>query len=268
LVRHREVPWAAILSAVLYVGNYYNALVGDADTFVSHAWSLGIEEQFYLLWPLALVAGRRRLARLGWCVAGLVLAVWVYRAILHFAIGVHQGYIYSAFDTRVDHLMVGCLLAILLRRRALGGLWQALCAARWLPALTLGLLAVSASLGVAWGAGYRNIVGFALEPLLVAVLLVQLIVLSATGAWAWIDSAPMRYLGRISYSLYLYQQLAPAAGSSRTFGSLPLALQVAVSLGGTLVLAMMSYHLVERPFLALKERLQSSGAAAPAAGRA
>src|SRR5436309_1765102 len=59
----RGQPWGSSLglSSVFYLVNYYNAFNGHPVTSIAHAWSLGIEEQFYLLWPMLLLLYRRRL---------------------------------------------------------------------------------------------------------------------------------------------------------------------------------------------------------------
>jgi peptidoglycan/LPS O-acetylase OafA/YrhL len=244
------VDWGDAASALVYLSNYYQGLFRPADSFVSHTWSLAIEEQFYLLWPLFLWLGRRNLKRTAIVLSVTIVTIWFYRATIHFY-GVDQGYTYRAFETRVDHLLIGCLLAIVLSRRLCTGLWSWLCSKPYLPLVTVLLLAVSSHLDKSFT--YRNVIGFSVNPILVALLIAQLIALHSTRPWSWLELAPIRYLGAISYSLYLYQQVA-LHPVRRMLAAHPEWLQLLAGVAVTILAAAFSYHFIEKPFLALKER--------------
>jgi peptidoglycan/LPS O-acetylase OafA/YrhL len=264
LVTGRAVNWGAAASALFYLGDYHSAIFDPPPHFLSHTWSLAIEEQFYLLWPVLFLALRRDLRRLTWCLAALIAAVWVHRAALHLA-GVSPRYIYFALDTRLDHLLIGCLLAVLLRRGGLDGLWRFACRGAYMPAFTLLALAASVAARAYLGEGYRNLLGFSLEPLLVAALIAQLITFSRHAAWRWVDGRALSYVGRLSYSLYLYQQIVIAVVRKALAGA-PVAVQLLAAVAVTSALAAASYYLIERPFLRLKDRLSAAAdRTAPAA---
>jgi peptidoglycan/LPS O-acetylase OafA/YrhL len=249
---HKRLVWPQAIASLLYVNNYYQAINGDPNTALSHTWSLGVEEQFYLLWPLAFVwmAGNRE--RLMKVLAAAIVVVWIHRLTLHFA-GVDQGYIYESFDTRADHLLIGCLLAVTLRLGKLPGLWKWLCANTGMPALTFALLIGSSVLNNTI-AGYRDTVGFVVEPLLVAALITQLVALSGTALWSWVNVRWVRYLGRISYSVYLYQQIVPGF-VDKALPQAPMLIRLLCSVVAVTAAASASYFFVERPFLKLKDRL-------------
>ena len=267
LAHGRKPPFGEVASVFGYVGNYYSALVHPKDAFLAQTWSLAIEEQFYLLWPavfLFLVARKRNLE-------GALLAVigceWIYRVGLQ-AAGVNQTYIYHAFDARLDHLMVGCLLAVLLHARSWEAVWRAVCASQALAVVSIGLLTLSALVDLRWVA-YRNTVGFAVEPVIVAVLIVQLITFHRRVLWSWIQWPVVRFMGRISYSLYLYQQLTLSV-PDRWFGSSPTPAKVLVAMAITVAFGCASYYGIEQPFMRLKNRLQGERArilTVPAAAR-
>ena len=247
----KTILWSHAWSALFYTSNYYSAINGDPNNGLSHTWSLAIEEQFYLLWPFVFLMLRGNLKRMTAFLAGIIAAVWIHRAVLCFGFNVDQAYIQAAFDTRLDELMVGCLLAVLLKRRALTPLWRVVSANRLLPLITIALLAISVYAGEAFFERYRDVAGFAIEPLLIGVFIVQMIAFSSARLWAWTEFGVMKFLGRISYSLYLYQQLTlyPAR---KALAGYPVIIQLAGAILVTIILATISHYLIERPFLKLK----------------
>jgi peptidoglycan/LPS O-acetylase OafA/YrhL len=254
LVLRRPIPWGHVLSAFLYVSNYYNALLGDPNNGFSHTWSLAIEEQFYLLWPMALLLCHRR----GWLthkvLVGVILAIWAYRTVLAWGFDVDQAYVYAAFDTRADALLVGCLLAVLVKQERWTPVLRAVTASPMLPLVTIAagtLVATGDQLGIP---RYRDVIAFALIPPLVAVLIVQVLALSDTAMWRWLEHPALRYLGRISYPMYLYQQvtLSPAR---KLLGAFPVPVQLVGAFAITIAVAALSYRFVEQPFLRMKDRM-------------
>ena len=269
ILGHSQYPVAQGLCSFFYVNNYYQAIFGDPGTGLSHTWSLGIEEQFYLLWPwtFILLRDNRRRARF---LAGAIAAIWVYREILVFVAHRSEGYIYEAFETRIDHLLVGCLLAVLLRQGAYGRVWEGLCATRRVAWPLLGLLAGSTALANLYGATYRDAIGFVVDPLLAAALIVWSVAHSKEGFGTLLNWNWMRYLGTISYGVYLYHMIAVGRSQallhSTAWWSIPVSLVVVVCLAGA------SHRFVERPFLRMKQRfaverpVMSAGYSTPISG--
>ena len=248
----KRLVWPQAIASFFYVNNYWQAWNGDPNTGLSHTWSLGIEEQFYLLWPLGLVWMEKR----GKTWSGLLWLIpllWALRLVLKFGFEVRQGYIYSALETRADHLLIGALLAVGLYRGYWPAVWRALTASRLLPLGTLLLLAVSMLAGNQLGHQYRDTIGFIVDPVLVAVLIVQWMTFGGKGMWSWVENPVIRYLGRISYSIYLYQQVVPDMTRKLLPGG-GLAARAVVTTVLVVALASLSYWLVERPFLQWKEK--------------
>jgi peptidoglycan/LPS O-acetylase OafA/YrhL len=255
LLFHKRYLVAQALASFFYVNNYYQAIHGDPNTGFSHTWSLAIEEQFYLLWPLTFLILKRNRHRIWFLIAG-ILTVMLYRAALIFIFHRHQGYIYEAFDTRADQLLIGCLLAVALRQGVWTGLWRWLCSTPVLAWATISLLAVSSAFAVEFGSAYRDAVGFVVDPMLVAALIAQTIAWQAGGAIAALNWGWMRYLGTISYSIYLYQQVVvgPAVKLAGRWPVIALPTTLLVVIG----VASASYWVIERPFLRLKDRFERS----------
>ncbi|MCG6156089.1 acyltransferase family protein [Rubinisphaera margarita] len=95
-------------------------------------------------------------------------------------------------------------------------------------------------------------VGFTIESLLMGLLMIQLVMLSNRGCWKWLDWKPIRFLGVLSYSMYLYHAWGLAAGRRIGTGSLPL--EVFAGVGFTILLACGSYYCVEVPFQKLRDQ--------------
>jgi peptidoglycan/LPS O-acetylase OafA/YrhL len=100
------------------------------------------------------------------------------------------------------------------------------------------------------GSKYRDIVGYAVDPILLSMLILQLI--SLRGA-KWMDSRPINYLGKISYSTYLYQQMVhPTFLHFMHWVHRPS--RILLNIGVSWAVAALSYEAVEKPFLRLKHR--------------
>ncbi len=238
------------LAALGYVANWHFVLAGAsyfgafAPSPLRHLWSLSVEEQFYVVWPLVLVfVARRRGARAVAAVAaGLAVASAVAMA-LEYGNGTHVSRIYFGTDTHAHGALIGCALAALVSTSA---------RPRRLPSIVTALALVV--LGVAFvaldGTGptaYRG--GIAGAGLLTALLIAGVTAPGASGPAIWLlERSALRALGRISYGLYLWHwpvfELVTAARSGLS-GWLLVAAQLTI----TLALALASFALVERPVL-------------------
>ena len=250
---HQPIAWPVTWAAFFYVSNWYSALHGVVGSAVSHCWSLGVEEQFYLLWPLAFFALKRQARRRHVSVALAIAAVWLHRG-LALQRGVPFDYIYNALDMRADHVLVGVWLALVLRAGKLRRILDFLDRHPWLILLNLGAMAWLLSRDVAVGRREMLGVGFLIEPVLFAILIVQVIAHHRHPAVRWLDHRLLRHLGALSYSTYLWHQL-PVAGMRKLYPDWPWLLKAPVAIIAVLVAAHASYYLVERPFLRWKDRL-------------
>jgi peptidoglycan/LPS O-acetylase OafA/YrhL len=250
-VQGRPVPWIPVLSTVFYVINYYQAFTGAVTSIVSHCWSLAVEEQFYLIWPVALVILLRKGTNLAWVLVAAVLSIWLWRWYLSLQASPPIDYLYRALDTRGDALAVGCLLAVHLRSSA----WRERMA-RFLgssplvpPLIVVAILALNyvEKLGPAAKYGFC----FVLEPPLIALAMLHAVHVahSRSGALASaLNNFVLVQIGRVSYGMYLFHGLvgytAARIVEART-GSFWLGFAVAYL--AIFVFSGLSFRLVETP---------------------
>jgi peptidoglycan/LPS O-acetylase OafA/YrhL len=237
-----------IRDAVLYVSNWSWKWDREEASGLGHLWSLAIEEQFYLAWPVVVVlflGVRRNLTAVTATLLALIAAVFVRRLRLHDQ-GMGWILIYLRTDTRADSLLVGALLAQLrVRRRT---------PTRGAPVLawigTLGFL-VFLRIGDPT-APFLNRGGY----LVVAVSAALIVMGVADGRWVGAKAlarAPLRGLGRISYGLYLWHM--PVFFAVARYGvHSPRWERLLVGLAITFAATLASWKFVEQPVLRLRRR--------------
>ncbi len=221
---------------------FFRNLTGGSY-YTAHFWSLAIEEQFYLLWPLLLFLMPRR-ARLP-VTAGLCAFAPVWRQV-NMALFGAQNLNWSRADLLYDALLVGALLALAQRHPSFRGL---LSGAKWRAhgAFLVGVGLVAAALSLALP-GYLLPARIPLELTGIALVLKVLIEGRAPMVQRVFQWAPAEWIGRISYSLYLWQQVFLPKEPFAIWQQLPWNIPLAVGF------AFASFHLVERPALRWRER--------------
>ncbi len=242
------------LASLLYVANWWLLRTGDGywDIFAApspleHMWSLAIEEQFYIVWPVLFVVvlgARRNIGRLLAVTVALAAMSAVLLGVLA-AGDVSRAY-FGSF-TRSSSILVGAALAMVVHRgdRWLGAAVRSK-VAPWLAAAAAGFLAwswisIDGAVDLGW---YRG--GFLMHALAVAVIIAVLTHRPngpATGILSW---GPIRGLGIVSYGFYLWHwPVIVVLDGDRTGldGGALLLVRLAVALAATLA----SYFLLERP---------------------
>lgn len=253
---HRWAYW-------LYVQNWVTTSPGiDA---LSHTWSLAVEEQFYLVWPLVLwFLGRRGLSRL--CLFAIITTPFI-RLALRIS-GTDPNVVYALTVTRWDALAAGALVAILVRDaagRTLLARWQG----RLVALAGIGLVTL-----VVRERGFHSfdlpvqVVGQSLVAILSATL-VALAVEEGPEAprrfQAFLSMRTFRTLGKYSYAMYLFHQpiqqfLTPILGDQVRGADSPwrlarLSLYLLLVLTLTFLAALASWRVIEKPCLDLKDRI-------------
>ena len=246
--------WHDVFATATYHMNWVEALRQQPPFgLLDHAWSLSIEEQFYVVWPLVLIVAHRLWGIRG--VAGVAVVGALASAGARLAL-VHHGSpdirVYYGLDTHSDGILIGCALA------AWAMLWPGLPDAlrhpvtRWFGPVALVAVGTAAST-VALTSRALYEWGYMLFGLAAALLIADLYARGLTSRpLRW---APLVAVGRISYGLYLWHwPVFIVINGSRVHWSPlpPTLLRFAVS--G--VAATLSFVLVEQPFLRLKPRLE------------
>lgn len=228
--------------APLYLSNLITT-----NNLIGHSWSLSVEEQFYLTWPLAVSKWGPRRASVAAIIA--VLTAPIFRIGLY--VFTRNGWLASSWNH--DFIAMGCLLALLERGVLPGGsvLLSRLLRTPVVIVASLALLVLHVGFGETRNVLFAVRLGalLSVEALCAALVVGWTVRNSASVVGRLLEAKPVRTLGVLSYSLYLWQQ-------PFLFRYVPM--QWWASLLGTLVCAWLSYRLVERPALALRRRFTST----------
>lgn len=232
--------WLPLLLSAAYLADYINVL-GINPGFLAHTWSLALEEQFYIIWPLAVLCLPRR-----WWTRTLVagfLAVTTARILLA-SKGLPVWVVHNFRpEIRADAIILGCLLAIFIGRIPP----RALRIAAPLSAVVLLALTPTSSLGMGW----------MLTP--AAIASAALVGWGATGAPGALTRVlslrPLTYVGRISYGLYLWHY-PPMVFKARAVGMTAKMEVALVGVVAAFAIAALSWRYLEQPIMAWSRQRQ------------
>ncbi|WP_176256672.1 acyltransferase family protein [Derxia lacustris] len=258
---NRDVPqWQPLLAQALHVTNYYTLSVdGGAQNGAGMVvgsgvyWSLAVEEHFYLVFPLIFLALQRsKLDGRGrwWWLIGMCALGLAWRVALVLFMGADETRVNIGSDTRFDSLLFGCALAIHRNPaldRDLGYTSRQLLAGVLIGMALIGVALVLRDDFVRNTLRY-TLLGVGLYPIFIAAIL--------RPDWLpfrALNSAPARWLGGLSYAVYLvHDSLLYAA--NKHLPMLPPLARGAVALVASLLLAQFIFRCIERPFGRLRRR--------------
>lgn len=260
---HLAVPnltsWDSLFYAYIYS---YNFIPTDIYTsLIGHTWSLAVEEHFYLVWPTVflLLFGQYRLALLGLLLAFIVSAPLLQLYLVR--TGLVAGYFVERWSFIAGYaIAIGCLSALLIGSPRTARTARRL--AEHPASLGLATLLYANSLylsGDSWflhniGANFLRTMGIALG-------LAWLYFNQGSRLVRWLEFPPLKYIGLISYGIYMYQGLFLDTGPDRIAGQLwPPPPEIGFAL--LVLIAPLSDQYFEKPFLRLKSRYSPSKAEA------
>jgi peptidoglycan/LPS O-acetylase OafA/YrhL len=237
-----DVPKIEFLECLLYLRNIFGHSLS-----LGHIWSLSLEEQFYLVWPLTffLLPPKRAPAVVAWVC--LAFMIWRGLAIAFRLFSYEHGIFYVRPYFRFDSILIGCLIALWLCSSATAHKrLKSFAQHSWSPALWITLF-----LWATIGERFSRTLHITISEILVAMVLSHVVLRADSLAARIFRARWLRYGGVISYSLYLWQDLfiSPEPPSWGLLREPPLAFILPIAI------AVASYHLMERPILRLKNRL-------------
>lgn len=239
-VKYIEVNPASWLTSMIYI-KYLN---WDLEWITAHLWSLSLEENFYLLWPFVFMAGEKVRKNIA---LSIVLIVPLIRMAIHF-------YPVSWMDdlspfTRIDGIVTGCICALFkdVLIEKMSPHWTKLFYFSIVYILALEYFSISGNNSIEFISVPFGLTFGTTANLLIAVILMYS-VFGPQGRWfKFLNLKPVSFVGQLSYSLYLWQQIFISWIGFRatTFPQNLLFLLLA---------ALTSYYLIEKPFIKLKTR--------------
>jgi peptidoglycan/LPS O-acetylase OafA/YrhL len=260
----------ALLAALLYVSNWWYAFqhVSYFASFgppspLGHLWSLAVEEQFYVLWPLLLVLALRFLPRrellIGLAVLGAVASAWAMAVM--FQPGSDPTRVYEGTDTRAFQLLIGAALAVALPSRRLTAPIPAL---RRRAFDAMGVIGLAVIVAMVMSSNeyqpflYRGgmvVLAFATVAVIAALVHPSTLLSRALGA------EPLRWIGTRSYGIYLWHYPIIVLTTPVDGGTAPWL--AVLQVGATLGVAELSWRFVEQPIRLHGFRSVIAGLTAP-----
>ena len=236
-----------ITGSALFYRNYF---AGNGQWFTEHTWSLCVEEQFYVVWPLAFIWALRRGGRAyASKLAALLIAVTPLFRIATKLAGIHFFEHRTAImlPGRMDALMSGCLVALLVDSPKFEAVYRAVAKVWWL--LPLQFMVLSGIATLIFGGYYHNTVGYTIDSAFIAFFLLW----AARNEHSWfgkiLNSRPMVTIGVLSYSAYIWQTFFIHEGNPTRMNQMPWALAY------IWIAAALSYNFVEQPTLKLRREI-------------
>ncbi len=245
-----QINYSTLPGCLLFYRNYTPLEVDQqGGWYTSHFWTLALEEHFYLIWPMLLLAVKPK--RAGKVAFLLAIAVFAWRVLEShfewFASALSPADLLTRTDTMMDALLWGCLAAIyfpeIVRVTARIRFSQL-----WLPILaTLLVIEKFHSPGL-----------IVLHAVLMPALVLSTVLQPASLLGRVLEWRPLRWLGTISYSLYLWQMLFLPGLASMGHGVFRYLQQPPLNLLAILIMACLSRYLIEVPMTRLGHRVSAN----------
>lgn len=241
LLHVETVDLSSFLSAAFY---YWNYDIHSTGWILGHLWSLCLEEQFYLLWPFALVFFSRKTC-LKIAVALVILSPFS-RIATYFLAPAYRTHTSMMLHSRIDTIMLGCVMALAIDLGVLTKLFDTI---RRSPAIAFGALLLvefDDFLTIRFAGTWDLALGITIQGLCCAVIVLYCMSQAENLLGRFLNHPVMRHIGTISYAIYLWQQMF---SNDEPYSQFPLNCLI------ILACAELSYFLVERPSYFLRDQV-------------
>jgi peptidoglycan/LPS O-acetylase OafA/YrhL len=231
------------IGALTYTVNFHASPAWE----IGHVWSLSIEEQFYFCWPVFLLFLTPQ--RAGFAAIGYLLFAPLARMVT-------WGYLRTDFDTypyltmlRLDAIAAGCVLALAANYAEFRAFfkWSNSKAQRYTLA-AVGVIAASYVVAL-WITAFQQTLKPSVEAVGIAIIIWALVNAPTSTIGRMLEARPVVFVGMVSYSLYLWQQLFLNPHPTHWVPAWPIGVSLSFAA------AVASYYIIERPFLRLKARV-------------
>lgn len=242
------VDWGQIFAGFFYYMNYYTIFLRhnglDYTLPINPLWSLAVEEHYYFVFPLFFLAFVKNLKVMIRVIFGLLGIILIWRIFNIHVLGFTPKYNYFATESRIGTILWGCLLAVFAHRNP-GDFLKRLLTSPWMGILAGAVLMMTMFIP---GEENRHSWRYSLQGICL-LLWIGAILFSSSLSWArnLLSLKPMVFLGKISYSLYLWH--LPVYFFLPKIVTLPRSLFLILALSLSFLLAIVSYFLFAKPIM-------------------
>jgi peptidoglycan/LPS O-acetylase OafA/YrhL len=244
------VDVGGVLASFLMVRNFWVGVAGDTPRtwYTIHFWSLSVEEHFYLLLPSLLIfVKRRRTVLLG--VLSVAVMLWV-TLVTHFTALQKTGIVLRT-DMRIHALLIPAMFAVLLTRQEVRAF-----VTRWLhPWVAVLLFLAVFTLLTRTHVHLLSLATMFVIPVGFPLLVISTMLHPKSIACRVLEWWPLRFVGHISYSLYLWQQMFFAGGRAPAAWPLSVLQIFPLNYLAAFACATASYYLIEKPLIRVGHRV-------------
>lgn len=253
-----QIQHSVLMSALFYYVNYYDALAPIMDWPIrevpwNQLWSLAVEEHFYLIFPASLLLfGRTQNKRLAIVVFAILLGAFG-RYFDLLVLKLPGEYTYQTSECRMENIAWGCMLAILLDGvdKIEKPKLQKIVGFNW---LVIGIAMILFTI-IYRDQFFRDSLRYTIQGAGLFLCVLNLYSLDIMKPIIKIlEFAPLRFIGRLSYSWYLWHVLVIWVATSIQHREFVEPKSILWVVPVSLWLAMISYHYVEKPFFAMRKK--------------